>query len=72
MPREYTFLPNTYVLPEDREQLERKEFDGTSGRPKVKGRYFIVTPDSQCKGRGIQIVNNFEAIEKIIYDNAVS
>ena len=58
----YDFVPTTYVLPEDREALWKKEFD-EGGR--VRRGCLIVKPDSRAKGQGIGLVNDWAGLDKL-------
>ena len=68
IPREYTFLPTTYVLPEDRETLAREQFEGNKTR---NGRYLILKPDHMAKGRGVQLVNSWDSIQELMSEKVV-
>eukprot|EP00397_Hematodinium_sp_SG-2012_P018512 GEMP01018968.1.p1 GENE.GEMP01018968.1~~GEMP01018968.1.p1 ORF type:complete len:615 (+),score=121.72 GEMP01018968.1:77-1921(+) len=56
-PKEFTFLPQTFVLPEDHEVLRKAM--ATSKR-----KTFIYKPDHQCQGRGIQLMQQWEDVEQ--------
>ena len=51
----YDFVAKTYVLPRDREHLEKAYTDGT---------VYIVKPPASAEGRGIRLVNRWEQMPK--------
>eukprot|EP00928_Gymnodinium_smaydae_P024195 TRINITY_DN19657_c0_g1_i1.p1 TRINITY_DN19657_c0_g1~~TRINITY_DN19657_c0_g1_i1.p1 ORF type:complete len:481 (+),score=60.34 TRINITY_DN19657_c0_g1_i1:108-1550(+) len=50
------FLPETWVLPRDKQELEEQFIDGLSKSA------FIVKPNARCQGRGIFITHSYERI----------
>mmetsp|Transcript_16997 Transcript_16997/g.31838 ORF Transcript_16997/g.31838 Transcript_16997/m.31838 type:complete len:840 (-) Transcript_16997:141-2660(-) len=58
-PKEYQFIPPTWVLPDDVGDLE-KRFD-SSGESKA---IYIVKPDHLCQGKGIFLTTNVERIRQ--------
>ena len=52
---EYDFCAKSYLLPGDREILEREYVDGE---------LFIVKPRASAEGRGIRLVNKWEQMPK--------
>lgn len=58
-PKEYNFLPETWILPDDTAEFER-QFDA-SGMSKA---IYIAKPDGGAQGRGIFLCNSMEKIKK--------
>ncbi len=54
-PKEYNFMPESYLLPEDKESLV-KNFN--------KHKLWIVKPQGLSRGRGIKIINSVDDIPK--------
>eukprot|EP00392_Amoebophrya_sp_AT5.2_P005849 g5859.t1 len=65
LPKEYTFLPTTYVLPEDRELLCSREFENGKTR---NNRYLILKPDHMAKGKGVQLINSWDTVAEILQE----
>jgi len=61
-PKEYQFIPPTWVLPDDLCHLE-KRFSSAPDAQQTKCIY-IVKPDHQCQGRGIFLTSDLERIRK--------
>ena len=51
----YNFVAKSYLLPRDREYLERDWCEGD---------VFIVKPPAQAEGRGIRLINKLEQAPK--------
>eukprot|EP00929_Paragymnodinium_shiwhaense_P075351 TRINITY_DN38516_c0_g1_i1.p1 TRINITY_DN38516_c0_g1~~TRINITY_DN38516_c0_g1_i1.p1 ORF type:complete len:827 (-),score=187.30 TRINITY_DN38516_c0_g1_i1:190-2670(-) len=58
-PKDYRFLPPTWVLPDQFADLERR-FDPSTGESKA---IFIAKPDHQCQGRGIFLTTNLQKLK---------
>ena len=54
-PEAYDFVARTYVMPRDRELLEKDYVDGE---------VYIVKPPASAEGRGIRLVNRWESMPK--------
>lgn len=56
-PKEFTFMPQTFVLPEDVEELKK-------AMAANKKRTYIYKPDHACQGRGISLMQEWEHVEQ--------
>jgi len=62
-PKEYNFLPPTWVLPDDIGDLE-KQFGGNTESKS----FYIVKPDHLCQGKGIYLTTSLERLRKSAID----
>lgn len=46
--KEYSFYPETFVLPSDHEKLMKKH---------TRGKIYICKPDNGCQGQGIYLID---------------
>lgn len=58
-PKEYQFIPPTWVLPDDLGDLEKQFRDGTESKV-----IYIAKPDHLCQGRGIFLTTDLERLRK--------
>jgi len=58
-PKEYQFLPPTWVLPDDLGDLEKQFGDSTESKL-----IYIAKPDHLCQGRGIFLTTDLERLRK--------
>lgn len=58
-PKEYSFIPATWILPDDLGDLEKRFGEG--GESKA---IYIVKPDHLCQGRGIFLTTELERLKK--------
>lgn len=63
LPKEFSFIPPTWVLPDDLSDLSKRF--GSSGEAKA---IYIVKPDHLCQGRGIFLTTELEKIKKSVAD----
>jgi len=63
-PKDYKFLPPTWVLPDQESDLRRR-FNPDTGESKS---IFISKPDHLCQGRGIFLTTSFDKIKKAVTD----
>mmetsp|Transcript_107783 Transcript_107783/g.300433 ORF Transcript_107783/g.300433 Transcript_107783/m.300433 type:complete len:709 (+) Transcript_107783:151-2277(+) len=58
-PKEYQFLPPTWVLPDDLGDLEKQFGDGTESKV-----IYIAKPDHLCQGKGIFLTMDLDRLRK--------
>mmetsp|Transcript_110554 Transcript_110554/g.174168 ORF Transcript_110554/g.174168 Transcript_110554/m.174168 type:complete len:773 (+) Transcript_110554:172-2490(+) len=63
LPKEFSFIPPTWVLPDDLSDLSKRF--GSSGEATA---IYIVKPDHLCQGRGIFLTTELEKIKKSVAD----
>jgi hypothetical protein len=61
-PLEFRFTPYTWVLPYEKESLERHHRSGSQD-------VYIVKPDNACQGKGIFLTNDMQKIRHAMLDN---
>ncbi|CAG9464782.1 unnamed protein product [Pedinophyceae sp. YPF-701] len=59
LPDDFAYVPKTYILPEDSNELA----DAIRSRRK---RTFIVKPDAGCQGKGIRLVQTQEQLARVL------
>ena len=59
----FDFLPQTYILPQDRDQLRREWSDGTR---------FISKPCASARGIGIKVLNKFSQLPTVFKNERLS
>ena len=58
-PRHYAFYPETWVMPSDHHKIVKKH---------VRGKVYIVKPESGCQGQGIYLTDNPHKLERCSHE----
>ena len=62
-PKEFSFCPKTYVLPQDAQSLRKDYFNKVNGKSRS---YFIIKPSGGCQGRGIYLTRSWDKIDACV------